>query len=71
MAVKNVHLSKTDIYQQLFQPFSLNRLTYEALIKSYMDLQFALKVYYSIEELIFFHKYQLKFQNFKGIIRNG
>ena len=35
MAVKNVHLSKTDFYQQLFQPFSLNRLTYEALMKSF------------------------------------
>ena len=72
MAVKNVHVSKTDFYQQLFQPFSLNRLTYEALMKSYMDLQFALKVYYSIEEFtFFFYKYQLKFQSFKGINRNG
>ena len=37
MAVKNVHVSKTDFYQQLSQPFSLNRLTYEALMKSCMD----------------------------------
>ena len=64
MAVKNVHLSKTDFYQQLFQPFSLNRLTYEALMKSYMDLQFALKVYYSIEELIFFSQISAKISEF-------